>query len=80
MRQQSAARISSSFFRMSLCRPAVQSWATAWFRFWGERTPVSASGGAQAGGAAAWALPPGPRGAGCRREAPAARVARGGTA
>ena len=31
--QQSAALISSSFFKMSLCKPDVQSWATDWFRF-----------------------------------------------
>lgn len=35
IRQRSAARISSSFFRMSLCRPELQSWATAWFKFCG---------------------------------------------
>ena len=32
-RQQSAARISSSFFRISLCKPDIQSWATDGFRF-----------------------------------------------
>lgn len=32
-RQQSAARISSSFFRISLCKPDIQSWATNGFRF-----------------------------------------------
>ena len=40
IRQQSAARISSSFFRMSLCSPDVQSCATDWFKFCeGNRCP-----------------------------------------
>lgn len=32
--QRSAALISSSFFKISFCKPEVQSWATDWFKFW----------------------------------------------
>lgn len=37
IRQRSAALISSSFFRISLCRPDTQSWATVGLTFCGSR-------------------------------------------
>lgn len=49
IRQQSAARISSSFFKMSLCKPDVQSWATDWFKFCEGNTHERGEGVEKAG-------------------------------